>query len=349
MGTKLAAVVAVAVAITMQAAAPKPPTPTDGIAGIADALRSYRIVGLSAGEGHGDERGPAFLASLIRDPRISAAPTDIVMEGLNARYQPSMDRYTNGESVSDAELRPIWDDTTQQQLPGPIWTGEPTASVRVVHEVNAALPRDRRFRVLLGDPPIEWERVHTRDDFQRWLAQRDSFAADLIQREVIAKGRRALLSFGGGHLQRKNQMSNYDMDDPIEQTVISLLERAGTKTFVVRDGSGRDGFNGWPVPSLAILRGTTLGAADEPAGSPTRFAVKDGKLSPLPKDKWKTMRLEDQTDALVYLGPESTRTELPFPRAICSDPARLELRFQRMALAGLPQSVIDRVKQECGK
>jgi hypothetical protein len=93
-------------------------TPVDAIAGIADALRTYPIIGLSPGDGHGDERGPAFVIALIRDSRMTAAAIDVVMEGANGRYQAVMDRYVRGESVPDAELRPIWDDTTQQQIPG---------------------------------------------------------------------------------------------------------------------------------------------------------------------------------------------------------------------------------------
>src|SRR5947209_19151961 len=44
----------------------KAPAPIDAIAGIADALRSSPVIGLSPGDGHGDERGPAFVIALIR-------------------------------------------------------------------------------------------------------------------------------------------------------------------------------------------------------------------------------------------------------------------------------------------
>src|SRR5262245_15905445 len=209
----------------------KAPAPVDAIAGIAGALRSYPVVGLSPGEGHGDARGPEFIGALIRDPRITAVATDIVMEGANARYQVVMDHYTRGENVAAAQLRPIWDDTTQQQIPGPLWNGEVPAIYRAVREVNAKLPPERQMRALLGDPPIEWEQVHTPAEFRRSLEQRDSYPAELIQKEVIAKGRRTLAYFGDGHLQRRQQLTNYVMDDPIAQTVISLVERAGTRTF----------------------------------------------------------------------------------------------------------------------
>ena len=332
----------------------KSPAPVDAVAGIADALRSHPVVGLSPGAGHGDERGPAFLVTLIRDPRITATSVDIVMEGANARYQRAMDRYTHGEEVPAAELRPIWDDTTQQQIPGPVWTGEVPAIYRAVREVNAKLPRERRMRALLADPPIEWENVHTPADFRKWLDQRDSYPADLIQREVIAKGRRALVYFGGGHLQRKQQLTNYVMDDPIAQTVISLVERAGVRTFVVVHGTEKDGMEGWPVPSLAILRGTALGASPEPSmggDSPMggqRVAIRDGTFVPIPRDQWISIRREEQTDALVYLGPSSTRTEAPLPKQMCGDAKYVQVRLERMKMSGFPPSEAQRLRQLCG-
>jgi len=332
----------------------KAPAPIEALGGIADALHTYPVIGLSPGAGHGDERGPAFIVALIRDPRITATAVDVVMEGANARYQPAIDRYTRGENVPDAELRPIWDETTQQQIPGPAWDGDVPAIYRAVREVNATLPRERQMRTLLGDPPIEWENVHTPAEFRKWLELRDSFPAELIQREVIAKGRRALVFFGGGHLQRKQQLTNYVMDDPIAQTVISLVERAGIKTFVVRHGSEKDGLSGWPVPSLALLRGTTLGAEAEPsmgADSPQggqRVAIRNGAFVPIPRDQWISIRREEQTDALVYLGPESTRREMPLPKRMCDDTKYVQARLERMKISGFPPPELQRLRQLCG-
>jgi hypothetical protein len=323
-------------------------TPVDAVAGIADALRTYPIIGLSSGDGHGDERGPAFVIALIRDSRISAAATDVVMEGANGRYQAVMDRYVRGESVPDAELRPIWDDTTQQQIPGPVWSGQVPAIYRAVREVNTTLPRDRQIRALLGDPPIEWENVHTPAEFHTWLAQRDSYPADLIQREVIAKNRRALVFFGGGHLQRRQQLTNYVMDDPIAQTVVSLVERAGIKTFIVRHGTEKEGMSGWPVPSLARLRGTRVGAGEEPSLGNQRVAIRNGAFIPIPREQGISLRREEQTDAIVYLGPAPTRREAPLPHQVCGDPKYVQVRLQRMAIAGLPPSEPQRLKQLCG-
>jgi hypothetical protein len=97
-----------------------------------------------------------------------------------------------------------------------------------------------------------------------------------------------------------------------------------------------------------LLRGTTLGADNEPSISPQRVTIKDGKLVPIPREQWVSIRREEQADALLYLGPESTRTETALPAVICADTKYIQVRLQRIALAGLPPSESDRLRNLCG-
>ena len=59
------------------------------------------------------------------------------------------------------------------------------------------------------------------------------------------------------------------------------------------------------------------------------------------------VRAEDQLDAVLYLGPRSSMTQVPLSAAICSDPRYIEERLRRIALTGIPRSEADRVKQLC--
>ncbi|MEQ1898585.1 MAG: hypothetical protein ABL971_14495 [Vicinamibacterales bacterium] len=266
-----------------------------------------------------------------------------------------MDRYVNGAPVSDAEMSPIWNDTTQQQIPGPMWTGEVPALYRAVREINTRLPLERRVRILLGDPPIDWATVKTPDDFQPWLGQRDTFPAQVLHRDVLARGRRALVLFGTGHLQRRNQASNYQMIAPEAQTVVSLLERDGTRVFVVRTAGDSQtpaqgfGIESWSVPSLALLRGTTLGTSEEPSSRMPRAILRDGRFVPVPREDYAALPLQEQVDAVLYLGP-STQARLipPTPQAICSDKTYVQRRLQRMKVVALPPPVIDQLRTLCG-
>src|SRR5215468_4774103 len=215
-----------------QSGSPRPAVPEDAVAAIIEAFDTHDIVALSEGT-HGNEQGEAFRLSLIRDPRFAVRVNDIVLEGPNARYQEVMDRYVRGEDVPVASLRRVWDETTQQQAGGPMWTGEVPEFYRAVRQLNATLAPEHRLRLLLGDPPIDWEQIRTKGDPAQWVALRDTFPANLIEREVLAKHHRALLVFGNMHFQRKNLLANYESaGDGVVATVVSALEQAGRKTNV---------------------------------------------------------------------------------------------------------------------
>ena len=221
---------------------------------------------------------------------------------------------------------------------------------RTVRDLNSRLPQARQLRILLGDPPIDWDRVRTRDDWSRFLELRDSYPAALIQLEVIAKQRRALILYGHLHFQRKNVFSNYVMDSWQAQTLVSLLEAAiPAKVFTVWQLDPQEvvaGEQRWPVPSLMRIRGTALGKADFAAyrGAPNRFSVNEGKMIPIPKDRWGALEAQEQFDAILYLGSSATMTESEIPPSLCAEPGYLDRQLRRMALS-VPQGEQDRLKK----
>lgn len=323
-------------------------TPHEPIGAILDAFLDHDVIGLSDGRTHGDEEAMVFRVALIRSLRFVAMPIDIVVENGNARYQDVMDRYVRGEAVGFGELRHVWDDTTQPQTVN--GTDDIPPVYVALREINRSLPRARQHRAILGDPPIDWSLIHTHDEFQVWLAQRDASGAAMIQREILTRGRKALAIYGGGHLQRKQQASNYKMDHPLAQTVISLLDRASARTFVISGVGERDEVRSWPVPALALIRGTTFGAEVIAQGGLPRVDVKpDGTFVPIPRDQWIDLTEEEQIDAVLYLGPNSTLRVRPLPPSLCTDPGYLDNRLQRMAIAGLPASEAERLKAFCAK
>ena len=330
-----------------QTEVPKPAMPVEPIAAIVEAFRSHSVVAL--GDAHGNEQAQAFLKSLIRDARFAGLVNDIVIEFGNARYQNVVDRFVRGETVPADSLRLVWQNTT---IPNEIPVDE--EFFQVVRTVNASLLRERQLRVLLGDPPIDWSAVRDRADHFKWLAMRDSYPASLIQVEVLARQRRALVVYGQLHYQRKNVMSNMDMSDWRMQTIISLIASSSpAKIFTiwnVDDGLAavQPDIATWRAPSLAILRGTKLGAADITAVTPTpvRFAFQGETSVQIPREQWRPLRAEDQLDAVLYLGPRSTLTQAPIS-PICADRRYIEERLRRIALTGIPPAEAERVKQHC--
>jgi hypothetical protein len=336
-----------------------PAVPLDPVTAVLEAFRAHNIVALGDGA-HNNEQSHAFRLALIRDPRFAATVNDIVVECGSARYQDLMDRFTAGEEVPDTSFRQVWRNTT---TPTALWDLPIREEFfRAVRAVNAALPPGRRLRVLLGDPPIDWSGIRTNGDYQRWLAQRDTYPAELIRREVLVKNRRALVIYGDMHLQRRNLMSNYDMHDPLAAGLVNLLERqAGASVFTIWTSAAasvdlrqlQPDIAGWPAPSLAILRGTPLGMTDftfyYPGDSP-RVAIRNGKpdfSAPIPRDQWTSLRMEDQFDAVLYLGPPSTLTSSSLSSTICQDEEYIRTLLTRMAVARLPQSETDRLKEMC--
>lgn len=344
--------VARAPAGAIQSAPSRPATPTDPIAAVIEAFRTHNIVTLT--DPHGNVQVQAFLLSLVRDPRFPEAVNDIVIETASARYQDAIDRFVRGDDVERAVLRRAWEDHTTPNSLGV----QAEELIRSVRTVNASLSEARRLRVVAGDPPIDWDNITSGQDGRRWTELRDSYPADLVRRQILDRGRRALVVYGQGHLQRRQIVANYDMSTWQAQTVVSLLERDhGARIFNVwtlldRGVELPEGVTSWRVPSLAPLRGTTLGARDfglysRGLGDGSRFGVKGGQLVPVPREEWEMMRMEDQFDALLYLGPPASMTTAPVPSALCQDADFVERRVGRLSRFGPPVEV-QNFKKACG-
>lgn len=307
------------------------------ISGILDAFASHQIVAL--GEGlHGNHQGHAFRLTLIRDPRFPAVVNDIVVESGSARYQAVMDRFISGGEVPVAELRKAWQDTT---MPNAIWDVPIYEEFfRAVREVNASRPRERQLRVLLGDPPIDWDNVRTNADLVEWISQRDTHAADLIDREVLSRNRRALVIYGDGHFRRVPRFAGTSLTDP---TLVNLIERRGTRVLAVWTNTTVElerlqwGIRFWPVPSLTLVRGTKLGALN--------FKYFAGRETDPPT------KMEEQFDAVLYLGPPSSITTSEISPALCADAGYTKMRLARLALGpgGPAGEDVVRFKTHCAR
>ncbi len=323
--------------------------PIEPVEAIVDAFRTHDLVAVS--DPHGNAQTQAFLRALLRDARFNQVVDDIVVEIGNARYQDLVDRYTRGDRVALRALQPAWQNTT---VPNQIWADEELFAI--VRAINASRPRARQMRILLGDPPIDWTVVRTRDDHFRWLAMRDSHPAAVIQVEVLARRRKALVVYGHMHFQRRNVMSNLEMTDWRAHTLVSLVEQAGpTRVYSIwrLDSPLPDllpNLASWPTPALVAVKGTGLGAADITAILPARprIAFQNGAMVPVTKDQWRPLAIEDQLDALLYLGPGADMTAVVVPPRACDGPGFVAERLRRIVLAGIPAFEADRIRTLCG-
>ena len=320
--------------------------PINPVDGILTAFETHSVVALDEGN-HGNEQGAAFRLSLIRDPRFPLVVNDIVVEFGNSLYQDVIDRFVDGRAVPQKELQQVWQNTMQTWGPWdkPIYE----QFFRAVRDLNRRLPKAHRLRVILGDPPIDWSKIESFADIRK-IGRPDSFPAGLIQHEVLDKGRKALVIYGGLHYLRKNlywqypdrQKAERDFNAPVN-SIVTLLEANRTGSiFSIYTTTSSDltmvGANvaSWQAPQLVILRGTEFGAAPfsmyytalgtifNPDGSTTKFGL----------DPMRSPRMEDEYDALLYLGPPSSITYSKISPELCSDPEYLKMRQQRFAFLG---------------
>jgi hypothetical protein len=310
----------------------RPAVRVDPVSTIIDAFATYPVVALGEGA-HGNVQGHAFRLALFRDPRFIALVNDIVVESGSSRYQDYIDRFVRGEEVAEVFLRAARENTV---TPTPAWDRSIYDEVfRTVRDINTSLPRDRQLRILLGDPPINWSEVRNADEYRGWLLRRDSYPAELIQREVLAKGRRALVVYGDGHFQARSERPG--------RSLVGILETAGTKVFTVTStfadlAKFQSEVAAWPRPWLASLKGTFLGRAPYETFFGPPPPVEFFKAHP---------NIEDHYDAVLVLGTAESLRLAPLEYPHCAEPDYVKMRVARMTLSGMPATVDERLAKEC--
>src|SRR5579862_3824027 len=327
----------------------------DPIAGIIDAFKTHDVVALGEGD-HGNEQGAAFRAKLYRDPRFQAVVNDIVVESGNGRHQAMMDRYIAGETVPEKELRMAWLETTQ---PNDVWDRDIYADMfHTIREINQKLPKEKQLRVLLGDTPYPSDPANP----GARKGRSDTFPAELIEREVIAKKRKALIVYGQMHFLRRIPPP---MPNQPAGTIVGLLETAGVKVFSVWTFTalGADlstlqpDITTWKKPSLTLIKNTPLGTAPFTFYYPkdSGMTMRPGPNGPIMVDLGEAIGgvMQEQFDAVLYLGPKSEITYAGLSKSLCADPEYVEMRAARLSAMRWPgapttdPSPADEFRQAC--
>jgi hypothetical protein len=280
-------------------AAPPSPQPTSSPTmvcsasdGIFTAFQSHPLVGI--GDYHGLAEEEDFYASLIRDTRFAKDVGNVVVEFGDAAQQETLDRYLSGEDIQYDQLRRVWSDTVG-------WTPTVTALGYLnfyaeVRAVNLALPPEQRIHVWLGDPPVDWSKIRTTEDLSRYvpLHYRDQYPANIINSQILAKNKRALVIYGGFHLRGdlREFVENIHPGAFFVVTPYTGFEQTSCPQCLER--AAQD----WPHPAL-VTRFARGMRNDQPP-------VQGCQLKELANvEEW----LSDFTeDAKLYLGPASSLT-----------------------------------------
>jgi hypothetical protein len=318
---------ALACALTwLSGAARAAPEARPAVEGVLQVFHDHQLVAI--GDNHAMAEEGAFYVALVRDPRFATTVQDVVVEFGGGSHQAVMDRYLNGDAVPYDQLRLIWTDGAGF-VPGAMNRMEYAAFFAAVRAINIGLPPDRRIRVWLGQAPIDWSTIHSRAEQRPLSVGRDRYAVDLIEREIVAKGRKALLIWGQAHfedgavflptlgptLRAAHPGSLYYINP-----YFGFNEAACDAAFEARAAR-------WPIPALiAPLKGSaTLKAMRKPGCTIDPGLAQDPKgMKP---ELLTTLRANDDhlagvdADALLYLGKEAGVTVSPVDPAFYLDEA----------------------------
>jgi hypothetical protein len=304
------------------------PVPEPAVSAILAAFDKYEIVALP--ESHGMKDIDDFIFALIRNPDFPKKVNDIAVECGNSLYQPVLDRYIAGEDVPLAEARKVWRNTTQVACG---MSGFFDQFFPVVRAINLKLPPEKRLRVLACDPPIDWYKVRNFQDGFKFFAHRDENIASVMEKEVLSKHRKALMLFGTFHL----------MHTPGARNAVSIFEEDyPERTFVISDFGvvhappmSSEAFAGWPVPALAIAKGTWLGGLDLTDFFEPMTTIHEGDCvvhKEFPRHLQKPMA--DLVDAFLYLGPLDLQLKEQIPASIALD---VDYRRELQRRTSLPE------------
>jgi len=288
------------------------------------------VVGL--GEWHGLAQMLDFYHMLLRDPRFAAEVGNVVLETGDAAQQAVIDRYVGGEDVPYAELRTVWSDTV-----GWFPTVTNAGSINLyatIRAVNSTLPPDKRIKVWLGEPPIDWPNIKTREAWEALEKQRDSYPAALIGREILAKGKKALVIYGAGHMgvyPVPNLRKLVDEGHPGAFFIVTPYVGYAQKECAVRFEKH---IKGWPTPTLVTpIRGSSLEKDIWRPGC-NAFARADADR-PLSDEQYAITgrnNLGLTSDGLLYLGPRKSLTFGPHDLDIYMDSEYRAEMDRRMVL-----------------
>ncbi len=281
----------------------------DPIGYIRRSLQEYPIVCLAEG-GHQAEEPHQFLRRVLSDKTILEIVDVVIVEFAAARHQSVLDAYIRGEEVPFSELSKVWRDTGQS--PRSPWDSPLYFELLgLIRGGNRTLPPGKRVRVVAGDPPIYWERISTKAEYERAVIPRDPFVASLAIQHAFDLGQKVLIIFGGAHLPKVPVGPD---DDPRNSLSYRILKKHPGALRVIEfldpdnlgiGDRGRDLIR----DKIYVTANTWVGGirADR-FFSEIYTLVTDSKTGQQAWQKvplYSKYLLRDLFDALVYIGPSS--------------------------------------------
>jgi len=265
--------------------------------GIFSAFQRFPLVGIQDWDGLAQEED--FYLQLLKDPRFAKQVGNVVVEFGGAAQQTTINRYVAGEDVPYEQLRAVWTDTLGW-LPTVTSVGYLNVFAEI-RAVNKGRSPAEQIHIWLGEPSIDWSKIKTSADLPPFT-QRDRHPSELIQSEILAKHKKALVIYGAIHFRGMDRMR-------------SLVEETYPQSFFVAE----------PYHSYAqVADATALERSIPPGSNPVLLLGQP---------------LTAGANALLYLGPVSGLTESPqTPDLYLDESFRREINRRTVIISGSPMS-----------
>ncbi|MEQ9401528.1 MAG: hypothetical protein RJQ04_20345 [Longimicrobiales bacterium] len=281
--------------------------PVDAVVA-AFAESGVRLVAL--GENHGHLEFHDLLLAILADPRAAERIDDVAVEWGNARYQDIVDRWVAGLDAPWDSVQMAWRNSVVS--PNTVWDAPVYARFfQRIRDLNAGLPPEHRYRVVLADGGVEWSAVRERDDLSPYL-DRARTMAETIRQASLLRGRTTLFVAGGLHVAKRNRVRVdarglpraeitpigwIELHHPGVSRSIQSMARPEALGVPELEGSGPPSVRSADAPDLASI----------PANRTTTLRDRDGGRP----DIYGTATLADVVDAVIVW--DSTRRTFPEP------------------------------------
>lgn len=283
------------------------PQPQDAATAILAAFDKYDVVAMNAG--HNNKKLDDFILSLAQNRELPGKVNDLVVECGNSLYQDILDRYIAGDSVSLDDARHAWRDTSVGMCALSSFYAELFPLVR---RINQALPRQKRLRMLLGEPPVDWNGGKRTPSAS---LDRNGRIASVMMTEVFEKKHKALVLCGIERMYHdpwgnaRSATGIYEQTYPGRTLVVETHK--GFAAFIDLDRGHRleARMRAWPIPSLVPIKGAWLADLDLPYFF---WPYTKGSAG---------LAISSLADAYLYLGPGDSLTWEKIPDRILNDQA----------------------------
>jgi hypothetical protein len=185
-----------------------------------------------------------------------------------------------------------------------------------VRTINVEKTCDHPVRLVFGDPPLDWARIESAADYAPF-DDRDGHFAGVLEREVLAKGHKALVITGQYHALKRSH-GEFAAEEVVAAQLVERAHPGAVYTVIaVSSPAAAAAMKLGEPPVLREVRGLPLGAVDfamTMPGWPKGQAVEATGRIPL----------GDAVDGVLYLGGH--HSVFPPPSIYLDPPYQAELR-----------------------